>query len=215
MVLPPERIRDLFTRIDELLEILIRVEEEQLRLLRLISERVGPPVAPPVAPPVPPVPPPLRERIIERYERGISITEIAREFGVLESTVREIVERIVPPPPGVTVVALRTESIIELARELAKRILQLPNRGERIEWDTSETAWKSLRAEGKIKPDKALGFWVEDIGGGFEYKIVRETFESDAKTAEEDDKWDQEFDDLLVKGAGAGTALIWYWWRVE
>lgn len=213
MVLPPERIRDLFTRIDELLVLLLRVEEEQLKLLRLISERVGPPVAPPPA--VPPVPVLARERIVERYERGASIAEIAREFGVAETTIREIVERIVPPPPGVTVVALRTESIIELARELAKRILQLPNRVERIEWDTSETTWKSLRAAGKIKPDKALGFWVEDIGGGFEYKIVRDGFESDAKTAEEDDKWDQEFDDILVKGAGAGTALIWYWWRLE
>lgn len=169
MAIPLQRLGDLLTRIDELLVQLLKVEEQQLKLL----ERLAPVPAPP--PPVPPK---------------------------------------VPLPPGVTEVVLRTESIVELARELAKRILQLPNRLERIEWDTSITTWKSLRDEEKIKPAKALGFWVEDTGGGFEYKIVREKFESDARTAEKDDKWDQEFDDLLVKGAGAGTALIWYWWRI-
>jgi len=127
--------------------------------------------------------------------------------------ITEVVERIVPL--GVTEVALRSESIIELAKELAKRILQLPNRVEKIEWDTSITNWRSLRGEGKIKPAKALGFWVEGIGGGFEYQIVREGFEGTAKTAVVNDKWDQEFDDLSVKGAGAGTAYIWYWWREE
>jgi hypothetical protein len=172
MAIPPQRLADLLTRIDELLMLLLKVEEEQLKLLQLISERVGPPV------PAPPIPAPV-------------------------------------PPPGVAVVALASDTIIELARELANRILQLPNRVDRIEWDTSITTWKSMRGEGKIKPAKALGFWVEDIGGGFEYTIVREGFESDAKTAEVDDKWDQEFDDILVKGAGAGTALIWYWWRAE
>jgi hypothetical protein len=196
---------------DDLLVLLLRVQEEQLKLLKLISERIAPPVAPP--PPVPPVPEQVRERIIERYERGVSIEEIVREFRLMEATVREILG--IAPPPPVTVVALRTETIVELAGELAKRILQLPNRLERIDWDTSITTWKSLRAEAKIKPAKALGFWVEDIGGGFEYRIVREKVESNPKTAEDDDKWNQEFDDLLIKGAGAGTAKIWYWWRVD
>ena len=169
MAVPLQRLGDVLTRIDELLVLLLKVEEQQLEVLQSIAG----------------IPP------------------------------RELVERIVPLPPGVTEVVLSPENIRELATELAKRILQLPNRIKRIDWDTSITTWKSLRGEEKIKPAKALGFWVEDIGGGFEYQIVRDGVESDAKTAEVDDKWDQEFDDLSVKGAGAGTAYIWYWWRVD
>jgi len=174
MGIPLQRLGDVLTRIDELLVQLLEVEKEQVKLLKLMSERVAPVPAPPIPPEV--------ERIV---------------------------------PLGVTEVALKPESIIELARELAKRILQLPNRVEKIEWDTSTMTYKSLRSEGKIKPAKALGFWVEGIGGGFEYQIVREGFEGDVKTAAVNDKWDQEFDDLHVKGAGAGTAYIWYWWREE
>lgn len=207
--IPPQRLADLITRIDELLLLLLKVEEQQLKLLKLISERI----APAVVPPAPPPPLPTREKIIEMLREGITIDEIARELRITEIKVKEIIERIVPLPPGTVEVALRVETITELANEIARRILQLPNRVERVEWDTSVTEWRTLRGEGLIKPAVALGFWVEDIGGGFEYKIVREKFESDAKTAEVDDKWDQEFDDILVKGAGAGTALIWYWWR--
>ena len=214
MALPAQRLRDVLTRVDELLALLLKVEREQLKLLQLISERI--------APPPPPIAPAITERIIERHEAGVSVTEIAREFHTTESIVREVierveVERIVAVPTAVTRVYIRTESIRELAAELSGRILQLPNRLKRITWDTSITTWKSMRAEKKIKPAKALGFWVEDIGGGFEYQIVRQGVESDEKTAGVDDKWDQEFDDLLVKGAGGPKqeAYIWYWWRVD
>ena len=181
MAVPLQRLGDVLTRIDELLVLLLKVEEQQLKVLQSIAGIVpAPPAAPPIVEvvPVPPVP--------------------------------------VPVPPGVTEVVLRPESIIELAAELASRLLQLPNRLKRIEWDTSITTWKSMRAEKKIKPAKALGFWVESIGGGFEYQIVRAGVESDEKTAQVDDKWEQEFDDLLVKGAGGPKqeAYIWYWWRV-
>ena len=206
MAVPLQRLGDVLTRIDELLVLLLKVEEQQLKVLQSIAA-----IAPPPAPPA------TRERIIERYEAGATVTEIAREFRTTETIVREIVERVVAVPPAVTQVFISAENIRELAAELSTRILQLPNRLKRIEWDTSITTWKSMRAEKKIKPAKALGFWVEDIGGGFEYQIVRDGVESDEKTAEVDDKWEQEFDDLLVKGAGGPKqeAYIWYWWRVD
>jgi len=154
---PLQRLGDVLTRVDELLVMLLKVEEEQLKLLQAIA----------------PVP--------------------AR-------------------PPGAEV-AISIESILELVKELTTRLSQLPNRLKRVELDTSISDWKSLRAEEKIKPRILLGFWVEDVGGGFEYQIAREGFESEPRTAEVDDKWEMEFDDLLVKGAGDGKAYIWYWWR--
>jgi len=184
---PLQRLGDVLTRVDELLVMLLKVEEEQLKLLQAIAAVRAPP--------------------------PVSVTEIARELRVSETTVREIVERVVAVPAAVTEVALSTESIRELALELATRLVQLPNMVKMVEFDTSITDWKSLRAEKKIKPRILLGFWVEAIGGGFEYQIVREGTESDPKTAEVDDKWELEFDDLLVKGAGVGKAHIWYWWR--
>jgi hypothetical protein len=171
----------------------------------------------------------IDERIPHPYREVVAELRAMRE---LLDEIKEKLPVVVPPPvvalppeaappvpvavaPPAAVVALTSDTIIGLARELAKRILQLPNRVERIKWDTSITTWQSLRGAKKIKPAKALGFWIEDIGGGFEYTIVREDFESDARTAAVDDKWDKEFDDLHVKGAGAGTALIWYWWRAD
>ena len=206
MAVPLQRLGDVLTRVDELLVMLLKVEQEQLKLL----QRIAVPV-----PPVVPIPPDIREKIMEMHERGVSLTQIATELRIDVIAVREVVERIVVIPPGVTEVVLRPETITDLAAELASRLLQLPDRLKVMKVDTSITNWKSLRAEKKIKPAKALGFWVEDIGGGFEYQLVRMGFESDEKTAQVDDKWDQEFDDLLVKGSGvAGTAKIWYWWRV-
>lgn len=190
--IPLQRILDLFTRIDELLEMLVKIQERQLELLRTISERLGvPPTAPPAIPP-------------ERIE------ELVRELRIPEEDIRRIIERIAVP----ATVGLTSETITTLGREIAERLQQLPNRVGKIEWDTSIQAWKSMREEKKIKPSKALGFWVEDVGGGFEYIIFRQGVESVPRTAEVDDMWDVEFDDLQIRGSGiAGTAIIWYWWR--
>jgi hypothetical protein len=191
--IPPQRLLDLFTRIDELLAQLVRIEEQQLKLLQTISERLG---APPAA--VPPAVPPER------------IEELVRELRIPEAEIRRIIERIAVP----ATVGLSSETINVLAREITERLQQLPNRVGKIEWDTSVQTWKSMREEKKIKPAKALGFWVEDVGGGFEYIIFRHGVESVPRTAEVDDMWDVEFDDLQIRGSGiAGTAIIWYWWR--
>lgn len=58
-----------------------------------------------------------------------------------------------------------------------------------------------MREEKKIKPAKALGFWVEDVGGGFEYIIFRQGVKSVPRTAEVDDMWDVEFDDIQIRGS--------------
>ncbi|MEM1536783.1 MAG: hypothetical protein QW577_03165 [Candidatus Bathyarchaeia archaeon] len=190
--IPLQRLLDLFTRIDELLEMLVKIQGRQLELLQKISERLGaPPTAPPAVPP-------------ERIE------ELARELRIPIEEMRRIVERVAVP----ATVGLTSETITALAREITERLQQLPNRIGKIEWDTSIQAWKSMREEKKIKPAKALGFWVEDVGGGFEYIIFRQGVESVPRTAEVDDIWDVEFDDLQIRGSGiAGTAVIWYWWR--
>lgn len=146
-----------------------------------------------------------------------------RQLELLE----EIKKRLPAPPPEIIVrpeivIPRRTIGVVEidrksikaLAQEIVKHLVKLPNRMDRIEINTSITTWKSLKKEGKIKPAIALGFWVESIGGGFDYRIIREgKGPTQPRTAVADDKWDQEFDDLLVKGAGAGTAVIYIWWR--
>jgi hypothetical protein len=190
MEIPLQRLLDVLTRVDELIVLLLRVEEQQLKLLQSISERIGAPAAPIVSP--------------ERIE------ELVREFGVSEALIRQIIERVVPP----ATVGLTSESIEELARKLAERVPQLPNRVNKIEFDTSVTTWRSLREAKKLKPATALGFMVEEVGGGFEYIIARGEILSDPKKAEVGDKWDIEFDDIQVRGLGVeGTARLWYWWR--
>ena len=124
----------------------------------------------------------------------------------------------VPPPAvprvAVTVTALTPENIKDLAQEITTRLVRLPNRVQKIEIDTSDTKSVSLRRKGVLKPAVPLGFEVQEIGGGFTYVIVREGFGKDERTALKGDKWEIEFDDLLIKGSGkAGTAKVWYWWR--
>ncbi|MBS7635787.1 hypothetical protein KEJ37_00335 [Candidatus Bathyarchaeota archaeon] len=191
MEIPIQRLLDVLTRVDELLVLLLRVEEQQLKLLQAISEKIGAPAAPAVP-----------------HEK---IEELVREFRIPEVVVRQIIERVAPPP---ATVGLTAESVNELARKLAERLPQLPNRAGKIEFDTSITVWKSMREAKKLKPAVALGFWVEEVGGGFEYTIAKGEILSDAKRAEVGDRWDIEFDDIQIRGLGAeGTARIWYWWR--
>jgi|YelNatPaOPRAMG01_1025707.scaffolds.fasta_scaffold32005_2 hypothetical protein len=190
MEIPLQRLLDVLTRVDELIVLLLRVEEQQLKLLQAISERIGAPAAPIVSP--------------ERIE------ELVKEFRIPEAVIRQIIERVAPP----ATVGLSTESINELARKLAERIPQLPNRASKIEFDTSVTVWKSMREAKKLKPAIALGLWVEEVGGGFEYIIAKGEILSDPKKAEVGDTWDIEFDDIQIRGLGAeGTARLWYWWR--
>lgn len=124
---------------------------------------------------------------------------------------------VIPTIPGVFELSERTiRALAEaITTSLAPRLVQLPNRLDRIEIDTSITEWVSLKKAGKIKPAVALGFWVENVGGGFEYRIIRKEYgPTKPRTASPDDRWDFEFDDLLVRGLGAtGTAIIYYWWR--
>jgi len=167
------QIIDLFTRIDELLQHLLEVQEDEVKILEDIKERLPITVAVPPAPP-PRVPPEVR------VERPIII------------------------------------SPAEVAKEVSRRLVQMPNRIERIVVETINENWVSLKKQGKIKPDIALGFWIEQVGGGFDYIIRRNGFGASEKTAEIDDKWDIEFDDILVKGYGvSGQGLIWYWWRED
>ena len=134
-----------------------------------------------------------------------------REIELLKAIEKALVPVEIPP---LGIVALDDKTIKAIVEGLASRLVQLPNRLDRIEINTADTNWVSLRKAGKIKPSVALGFWVESIGGGFEYKIIREGLgPTKSRTAAADDKWDQELDDIEVKGAGAGTAVIYIWWR--
>ena len=167
----------------------------------------------------------IDERIPHPYR------EVVAELRAMRELLEDIKEKLpvaVPPPPAVPpapplivptigTVEIGGASMKKLAKLIADlttgRLERLPNRLERVDINTSKKTQISLRKQGKIKPKVALGFWVEDIGGGFDYIVVRDGFGKDAKTAEVDDKWDQEFDDLLITGSGTpGTGKIWYWW---
>ena len=146
------------------------------------------------------------DELIDHFDKLVK-----REIELLKAIEKALVPVEIPP---LGVVSLDDETIKAIVEGLAARLVQLPNRLDRIEIDTSVTTWVSLRKAGKIKPTVALGFWVESIGGGFEYKIIREGLgPTKPRTAAADDKWDQMWDDLEVKGLGAGTAVIYLWWR--
>jgi hypothetical protein len=173
----------------------------------------------------------IDERIPHPYR------EVIRELRAIRAQLEEMKQRLpiaIPPPvvkippappapgmPPITVklppigeIEIGDASVGKLAELIAAKLIKLPNRVERIDIDTSNTTAVSLKKAGKIKPAVALGFEVEDVGGGFSYTIVRAGFGKDEKTAITGDKWDQELDDLLVKGSGnPGTARIWYFWR--
>ena len=147
------------------------------------------------------------DELIDHFDKLVK-----REIELLKAIEKALVPVEIPP---LGVVALDDSTIKKLSEAITTRLVQLPNRLDRIEIDTSNTNWVSLREAGKIKPTVALGFWVESIGGGFEYRIIREGLgPTKPKTAVADDKWDQEYDNLLVRGLGAGTAVIYLWWRV-
>ncbi len=127
---------------------------------------------------------------------------------------RRLLKKVIEVPPEVTIEQITIPLEIEFVDRLARRLQQLPNRLDKIDIDTSKTSWRSLRSDESLKGAVLLGFYVETVGGGFSYKITRESWESPDKTAVLDEKWDIEFDDLAVLGSGtAGTATIYYWWR--
>lgn len=150
------------------------------------------------------------------YEFKDRFSRLDELLVTLIKDLRVLIKKISVPPeiPPLGVVSLDSETIKALAQAIAVRLVQLPNRLDKIEIDTSITDWASLRKTGVLKPAVLLGFWVESIGGGFDYKIMRAgQGPTKVRTAVADDKWDQEFDDIMVKGAGAGTATIFLWWR--
>jgi len=156
-----------------------------------------------------PIPPRYWYEIFDRFTRRDELlVEILKDVRRILAAIPELKVTITPE----LIAELKIEA--ELIDSLARRLEQLPNRLDKIEIDTSKTSWRSLRSEGELKGDVLLGFHIEHIGGGFTYKVVREDWESEAKTAVLDDKWDIEWDDLAVSGSGTtGTAVLWYWWR--
>jgi len=167
-------------------------------------------------------------QIIDLFTR---IDDLLRQLLEVQKTELEILRGIreqlpvaPPPPPVIPAVPApperppveRVVTPIEFIEELSRRLVKTPNRLERISFDTINENWISLKREGKIKTDVALGFWIEQVGGGFDYIIRKDGFGAAEKTAEIDDRWEIEFDDLVVRGYGvSGQALIWYWWRED
>lgn len=154
--------------------------------------------------------------IVNRFTKLDEVLKYLAEVHDREADLlKQIRDAIVPseiPPLGV--VDIGDKSVKALAQAIAARLFQLPNRIDDVEINTSTTTWVSLQKTGKIKPSVALGFLIENVGGGFNYKIVRSGFESPQKSAVKDYKWDQEFDDLMIKASGtAGTGKIFVWWR--
>ena len=162
----------------------------------------------------------LDERIPHPYREVVA--ELRAMRGLLEEIKESLPVVVLPPgappaapPPPVILPTFEigVTSIKKLTELITASLERFPNRVERINIDTSKKRQISLRKQGKIKAGVALGFWVEDVGGGFNYVIVRDGFGKDEKTAAVDDKWELEFDNLLITGSGTpGTGKIWYWW---
>lgn len=153
------------------------------------------------------------------YEFKDRFSRLDELLVTLIKDLRILIKKIPVPPeipeiPPLGVVDIGDVSVKALAQAIAARLLQLPNRVDDAEIDTSSTDWVSLKKTGKMKPSVAVGFHIEDVGGDFTYKIVRRGFNSPEKTAVQNDKFDFEFDDIMVKGSGtAGTGKIWIYWR--
>lgn len=72
------------------------------------------------------------------------------------------------------------------------------------DFDTSKLTYKELKIFGS-------GFVIKSIGGGFDFRLNKQSGAEIAGVA--GDKYDVEFTNILVKGAGAGTGQIIYWRR--
>jgi len=72
------------------------------------------------------------------------------------------------------------------------------------DFNTSKLTYNELKIFGS-------GFVINSIGGGFDFKLNNQSGAEVAGVA--GDKYDVEFTNILVKGAGAGTGRIIYWRR--
>jgi hypothetical protein len=79
-----------------------------------------------------------------------------------------------------------------------------PNFIDLKEFNTAVTTFNELKIYG-------VGFVINDVGGGFSFKLDNQS--GTELTAVAGDKYDNEFKNILVKGAGAGTGKIIYWRR--
>ena len=120
------------------------------------------------------------------------------------SVVREITP-ITPAPPELAPVTDRLDEIRAKLDDIKKEMLKLPNFFDEIAIDTSNTKWKKLNISG-------LGFVIIDVGGGFSYKLPNSVREF---TAQVNERFEGEFEYIMVKGSGvAGTGKIRYWRRM-
>ena len=160
-----------------------------------------------------PIPPRYWYEFLDRFTRRDELlVEILKD-------VRALLKKLVPPvlPPVLPPEVVPEVTIsLEVIDRLARRLQQMPNRFDKLEFDTAITASRSLKDVGKLKGEVFLGFHIEDVGGGFTYKVCRGEYLSPDKKANVDDKMDIEYDDLIVAGEGvAGTGVLWYWYREE
>lgn len=159
------------------------------------------------------------EKIPKRYwyeffdrftRRDELLVEILKDIRELLKAIKGLPTPVPPVPEPLAVISLTEETI----KKIREGLVQLPNRVREVEIDTSSTDWVSFRKTDEMKTDVALGFHIEEVGGGFTYKIVRGTNTSEEKLAMKNDRFDHEFDDLQVKGSGTtGTAKVWVYWR--
>lgn len=103
------------------------------------------------------------------------------------------------PRPDIRPITERLDAI----REALNR--DYPNFFDLKEFDTAVSAtFKEQKIYG-------IGFVINSIGGGFGFKLNNQS--GTEITAVAGDKYDAEFSNIFIKGAGAGTGRIIYWRR--
>ena len=141
----------------------------------------------------------------EWYQIGDWLSRVDEELEVLIKLNKEMVKYLktmvevevpVPTPPALRPITERLDKLITGQNR------DYPNIINEVDVDTSKTTWKELKIHG-------TGFAIVNVGGGFTIKVPNQAAKE--LTVVAGDRYDFEFANMYVKGAGAGTGKIRYW----
>jgi len=106
----------------------------------------------------------------------------------------------------------KVEKIIELLTQQNQLLQEIKDVMEKIPNDCSDIPIDTLGTSWEEKSISGLGFVIEDVGGGFSWRVNRA--ESPSRAAVKGERWEGEFTKLFVKGSGReGQGRILYWYR--
>ncbi len=138
------------------------------------------------------------------YHVGDWFSRVDEELAILIKLNHKMVDLLERAYGEAPPAALELTPLIERLDEIIKyERMDYPTFIDDVTFDTLIAAWAPLDISG-------AGFTVVAVGGGFNFRVP--TMQSRAIAATVNDKYDMEFDNVFVQGAGvAGTARLRFW----